>query len=183
MNSDDSPINLLKARREVYSGRVVDLTVDTLELPSGHRFDLEQIHHPGGAAVAAVDAEGRVCLVRQYRHAASRWLWELPAGKVEGGEPHDQTARRELAEEGGVLAGSWQFLGSVITSPGVFREWIHLYLARDLQPSDGSPDPDEWIEVHWRPLDEALQWALDGTIEDSKSVSGLMRSARVLGLI
>jgi len=117
---------MLLATREIYRGRVVTLNIETVELPNGHRTDLEILHHPGGAAVVAIDAQRRVCLLHQFRHAAGGFLWELPAGKLEPDEPAALTARRELVEEGGVEARDWRELGQYISSPGVFTERIHL---------------------------------------------------------
>ena len=82
--------------RTAYAGRVITLNVETVRLPNGHVTDLEIMHHPGGAAVVAIDAESRVCLLRQFRHAVGGWIWELPAGKLEPAEPPQETARREL---------------------------------------------------------------------------------------
>jgi ADP-ribose pyrophosphatase len=120
---------MLIASREVFRGRVTRLSVDTVELPNGHRADLEILHHPGGAAVVALDAQQRVCLLRQYRHAVGGYIWELPAGRLEPGEPPLETARRELAEEAGVAADRLSPLGVSVSSPGVFTERIHLFLA------------------------------------------------------
>lgn len=163
--------------RPVFAGRIITVALERVELPDGRRFDLEVVHHPGGAAVVALDREQRVCLLRQYRHVAGGWLWELPAGKRDQGEPPERTARRELAEEAGVSAAEWTPLGPVYSSPGVFDEVVHLYLARDLTPAIRDAQPDEQIEVHWVALDTALQWAVDGVIGDAKSLIGLFRAA------
>src|SRR5580700_2265022 len=112
-----------------FTGRVVSVTTDEVLLPNGQRELLEVVHHPGGAAAVAVDAAQRVCLLRQYRYVADGWLWELPAGKLEPGEPPLATARRELGEEAGVSADHWHSLGTVLSSPGVFSERLHLFLA------------------------------------------------------
>jgi ADP-ribose pyrophosphatase YjhB (NUDIX family) len=85
-----------------FTGRIIRVTTDEVVLPNGHRTVLEIVHHPGGAVAVALDAGGRVCLLRQYRHAAGGWLWELPAGKLEPAEPPLGTAQRELAEEAGL---------------------------------------------------------------------------------
>ena len=126
--------------RRVFTGRVLKLNLEQVRLPNGQVAELEIAHHPGGAAVVAVDAEGRVCLLRQFRHAAGGWLTELPAGKLDGGEPPLECARRELAEEAGVSARRWEKLGEFFSSPGVLTEVIHLFLARDLEPADASPE-------------------------------------------
>src|ERR1700731_2387348 len=96
--------------RTVFRGRVITVNVETVRLPDGHVTDLEIIHHPGGAAIAALDGQGRGGLIRQFRHAVGGWIWELPAGKLEPNEPPAQAARRELIEEAGVTARSWSYL-------------------------------------------------------------------------
>jgi len=160
--------------RNVFTGRVLKLNLEQVRLPNGQVAELEIAHHPGGAAVVAVDAEGRVCLLRQFRHAAGGWLTELPAGKLDGGEPPLECARRELAEEAGVSAGRWQKLGQYFSSPGVLTEVIHLFLARDLAPADAQPEDHEVFEVQWVPLDEAIAMAAGGGLQDGKSIVGLL---------
>ncbi len=166
-----------RERRTVFRGRIVEVGIEDVTLPNGRDTALEIIRHPGGAAAVALDAEDRVCLLRQYRHAAGGWLWELPAGKIESGEPPLVTARRELAEEAGLAADDWTDLGRLHSSPGVFTEMIYLYLARDLQTLGHDHDTDEVIEIHWLPLEQALAWCLSGEITDAKTLVGLYRAA------
>lgn len=168
---------MIRSSRRIHAGRVVSLRVDSVVLPNGHETDLEIVEHPGGAAVVAVDHLRRVCLLHQYRHAAGGWLDELPAGKLDPGEPPDATARRELAEEAGVQARDWTSLGQVVSSPGVFTEVVWLYLARGLAPVVAVPEDAEVFEVRWVPLQEALQRAMAGDIRDAKTVIGLARAA------
>src|SRR5678809_378045 len=94
-------------RKMIYDGRVIKVSVDNVELPNGLRVPLEIVRHPGGAATVAVDAQRRVCLLRQYRHAAGGYIYELPAGKLEPDEPPEMTARRELVEEASLSATQW----------------------------------------------------------------------------
>ncbi len=163
-----------------FRGRVITVTTDEVVLPNGHRAELEVVHHPGGAAAVALDTEDRVCLLRQYRYVAGGWIWELPAGKLEPHEPPLTTAQRELIEEAGVRADTWESLGSVLSSPGVFGEVLHLFFARKLHAVALSHEGAEVIEVHWVPFGEAHRWALDGTLRDAKTVIGLTRAfARV----
>ncbi len=164
-------------RTPVHRGRVVDLGIEEAELPNGRTATLEVVRHPGGAAVAAVDAAGRVCLVRQWRHAAGGWIWELPAGKLDPGEDPADTARRELEEEAGVRAGTWEPLGSIWSTPGFCDEVIHLYLARELDPVPTQHEVHEVIEVHWVPWADALARARSGELRDAKTVIGLYRAA------
>jgi 8-oxo-dGTP pyrophosphatase MutT (NUDIX family) len=159
-----------------FSGRVIRVTTDEVTLPNGHRTVLEIVHHPGGAAAVAVDADERVCLLRQYRYVAEGWVWELPAGKLEPDEPPLRTAQRELVEEAGVSARDWRSLGVCLSSPGVFTERVHLFLAGGIMPAAKAHERAEVIEIHWVPLAEACRWALDGTITDAKTALGLLRA-------
>lgn len=163
----------------MYQGRIIDVNVERVLLPNGETADLEIVHHPGGAAIVAIDDLQQVCLLRQFRHAAGGWIWELPAGKLEPGEPPADTARRELVEEAGRTAEKWQDLGVILTSPGVFTERIHLFLAQGLVPCAAALELHEVIEVHWVTLQEAVAMAHDGRINDGKSVIGLLRGHAV----
>jgi 8-oxo-dGTP pyrophosphatase MutT (NUDIX family) len=167
--------------RNVFKGRVLTLNLERVTLPNGRVAELEIAHHPGGAAVVAIDSRARVCLLRQFRHAAGGWLEELPAGKLDGGEPPLECAVRELAEEAGVRASRWQKLGEYFSSPGVLTEVIHVYLARDLEPVDAAPEEHEVFEVHWVPLSEAVVRAARGEVRDGKSIVGLLWAAAALG--
>lgn len=159
-----------------FSGRVITVNVERVTLPNGQRAALEIVHHPGGAAIVALDARERVCMLRQFRHAASGWIWELPAGKLEPPEPPADCARRELVEEAGRTAGRWESLGQYFSSPGVFTEVIHLFLARDLAEVAQAHEQHEVIEVHWVPFEDAWRSAVDGTYTDGKTLIGLLRA-------
>lgn len=160
----------------VFSGNVISVEVEDVALPNGRTARYEIVRHPGGAAVVAIDAQQRVCLLRQYRPAAGGWVWELPAGRLEPGEPPETTARRELREEAGCDAARWDGLGSILSSPGVFAEIIHLYLARSLQQGEAAHEQHEVIEVHWLPLADAARQASSGELRDAKTVIGLLRA-------
>ncbi|HTX05047.1 MAG TPA: NUDIX hydrolase [Steroidobacteraceae bacterium] len=166
-------------RSEHFRGRIITVTTDEVRLPNGHVALLEVVHHPGGAAAVAIDTEERVCLLKQYRYVANGWLWELPAGKLEPNEPPLATAQRELIEEAGVSARIWRSLGSYMSSPGVFTEVLHLFLATELAPAATAHERAEVIEVHWVPFAEACEWAANGEIRDGKTAIGLMRARYV----
>lgn len=166
---------------KIFRGRIIELEVETVELPNGTTLELETVRHPGGAAVVVLDGQGRICLLRQYRPVIGDWLWEVPAGKIDDGEPPLATAQRELAEEAGLAAARWEELGYMISSPGVFTERVHLYLARDLAAVPDSPHPSEIFELHWVPLPDALAQARSGAISDAKSVIAIFRAAALLG--
>jgi len=164
----------------IYTGRVLQLNVERVRLPNGSVADLEIAHHPGGAAIIAVDDQQRVCLLYQFRHAAGGWIWELPAGKIDNKEPPFETAQRELAEEAGMTAAQWQPLGEYVSSPGVFTEVIHLYLATGLTAGATAPEEHEVFRVEWRPFAEALELARNGEIRDGKTIVGLFRAASLV---
>lgn len=159
-----------------FRGRVITVNVERVQLPNGETADYEIVHHPGGAAVVAVDAKRQVCLLRQFRPAAGGWVWELPAGRLEPGEAPAETARRELIEEAGCEAAQWRDLGHILSSPGVFDERIYLYMARELRSVPSHHERYEVLEVHWVDMQEAISKALNGEITDSKTVAGLLRA-------
>ena len=169
--------------REIYKGRIVDLRVERVTLPNGVAVDLELMHHPGASAVVAADEQGRVVLIRQYRHAAGGYIWELPAGVLASAlEPPEVCAARELTEETGVVARELRHLGTIFTSPGFCDERIHLFLARGLTDGSAAHEADEAIaEVARIPLAEALAKVRDGEIVDGKTIAGLHLAAAALG--
>jgi 8-oxo-dGTP pyrophosphatase MutT (NUDIX family) len=132
--------------------------------------------------VVALDEAGRVCVVRQYRHAVADFLWEVPAGKLDPGEAPDACAVRELREETGVQARDWTPLGRFLPAPGIFTEVIHLYLARGLVVGDSSPDVDEELELQWLPFAEALRKVQNGEWNDGKTAMALLRAQSHLQL-
>jgi ADP-ribose pyrophosphatase len=125
--------------------------------------------------------DGRICLLRQFRPPLGDWLWELPAGKIDAGEDPLETARRELAEEAGLLARRWQSLGDLVACPGFSDEILHLFLATELQVVPTRRDEDEHIETHWVPYAEARAWARAGRIRDAKTVAALFRAGEEAG--
>lgn len=156
--------------KPVFDGRVIRLSVDTVDLPNGATATLEIAHHPGGAAILAEDDQQRVCVLRQYRHAVRDWLWELPAGKLEPDEPPLETARRELEEEAGVTAAEWVSLGSIVTTPGFCDEVIHLFHARRLTATKPHHDAHEVLEAHWRSRTELEAMIASGDLRDAKTL-------------
>ena len=162
----------------VYSGRIVTLSVEKVRLPNDRTVSLEIVRHPGAAAVVPIDDQGRVILVRQYRHATGSWLLEVPAGKLDHpGESPEDCARREVEEETGFRAGEMTSLGWIWVTPGYSYEKIWLYLARRLTPVPASLQPDEVLTVEPLPLDDAVRRAASGEIVDAKSVCALLRAA------
>jgi ADP-ribose pyrophosphatase len=174
--------------RIVHRGRYLDVRVDTIERSDGSRSQRDIVAHPGAVTVVAIDDEDRVLLVRQWRTAAERSLLELPAGtldvdRVTGTtEDPDAASRRELEEETGCRAGTWQRLAGFWTTPGFTTELMHLYLATDLQAADADrrlPEEDERLELERVPFDAAVAAVERGEIADAKSIVGLLWVSRL----
>jgi len=159
--------------RNIYTGKVVTLNIDTVRLPNGVTVDLETIRHPGAAAVVPIKNDGTVVLIRQFRHAAGGFIYEIPAGKLSPGEDPLNCAARELEEEVGYRASSFELLSSIFTAPGFADEVIHIYKATGLTKGRQQLDRDEVLEIVEMPLKEAIARIQDGTIRDGKSIVGL----------
>jgi ADP-ribose pyrophosphatase len=152
---------------------VVNLGVETVTLPNGATVELEVIRHQGASAVVPLQEDGTVLLIRQYRHAAGGFIYEIPAGKLDPGENPLACAERELEEETGRRAGHLEHLLTFFTTPGFTDEIIHIYLATELIPGVQNLEHDEVLEVVEMPLERALQRIADGTIRDGKTIIGL----------
>ena len=166
--------------RLVFDGVLLKLYRDEVETAAGGRSVREVVHHPGGAAVVALDADGNVYLERQFRYPYRRVVTEIPAGKLEAGEAPLDAVRRELKEEIGAEAARWDALGYVMPSVGYTDEMLYLYLARDLTFGETHWDKDECLELLKLPFAEALERAADGRINDAKTACALFRADRLM---
>lgn len=162
--------------KQVYEGRILSIALETVRLPNGGVCELEIVRHPGAAAVVPLDDQGRVLLVRQYRHATGGRLLEVPAGKLDRGETPEVCAAREVEEETGQRPGSLVPMGWIWTTPGFTDERIWLFLARGLVPGRRDLQVDEDLTVERLPLGEAVAMAARGEILDAKSVCALLRA-------
>lgn len=165
--------------RAAFTGRLLALRVDEVELESGRRATREVVEHPGAVAILAWDGE-RLAAVRQWRQAAGTELLEIPAGTLEPGESPLVTAQRELAEESALTAGRWEEGPAFYTAPGFSTELLTLFLATDLHPVDAPPPEDEALERSWLTLPRALDAIDQGAIRDAKSLVGILWLARHL---
>lgn len=159
--------------RHIYKGKVVTLNVDTVMLPNGVTVDLEVVRHPGASAVVPLKENGTVVLIRQFRHAIGGFIYEIPAGKLSPGEEPLACAGRELEEEIGYRAGSFELLSSIFTAPGFTDEVIHIYKATGLSKGQQHLDRDEVLEIVEMPLHEAIGLIQTGAIRDAKTIVGL----------
>lgn len=163
-------------------GSKISLRRDTVDLGPAGVVTREVVEHPGAVGVVAIDGDGRVLLVRQYRHPVADWLWELPAGllDVDGESPIDAAAR-ELAEEGGVEAGRMAPLIVAHTSPGMTDERIEIFLASEITPTDSDFEAEaEELEMAtaWVPMAEAITRVQDGRITNAMAIMGILAAAR-----
>jgi ADP-ribose pyrophosphatase len=162
------------ARTIVHTGRKIQVAVEESVGPGGQIVRRDLVLHPGAVAILPLVDADHVCLLRNVRPAVGETLWEIPAGTLEPGEPVEQAAVRELAEETGYRAGRWRKLHAFFPSPGVISERTHLFVAEDLTPGAMHLEPDEAIEPHVVPWSQAVAWCLDGTIRDAKSLVAIL---------
>ncbi len=160
-------------QKNIYKGRVVNLNLETVTLPNGSMVELEIIHHPGAAAVVPMKDDRTVVLIRQYRHAVGGFILEIPAGKLHPGEDPRDCAARELEEEIGYKASSFELLTSFLTTPGFTDEVIHIYRGTGLIKGRQNLGHDEVLEVIEMPLAEAVREIHRGAIRDGKTIVGL----------
>lgn len=158
-----------------YRGRIINLRVDTAELPNGATATREVVEHPGGVCVAALTEDGCLLFVRQFRYPYQTVLLELPAGKLDPGEDPLEAGKRELREETGAKASRYESLGTLYPSPGYCGEIIHLYAASGLTFGETAPDEDEFLEVEKIPLEEAARMVLEGEIPDAKTQAAVLK--------
>ena len=159
---------------------IVDVGVESATLPNGVTVDFAIVRHPGASAIVALDDDGRIAMLTQYRHAIGGWLREVPAGCRNGGESALQCAQRELSEEAALSARQWDHLGSIVTIPSFCDERIELFLARQLAPSESQLDFDEVIEVERIDLETALAMIAAGEIIDAKTIAALYHARAFL---
>lgn len=179
VNIEDSPASWpVEATSQHYESWLLSVRTDQVRFPDNHSAERIVASHPGAVAVVALGDDGRVRMIRQYRHPAGRLLWEIPAGLRDvDGEPLLDTAKRELLEETGYTAREWHVLADFFTSPGVTTERIRVYLARGLEDGDSAyerEDEEKFLEFDWVPLEEAVRLVLAGKLHNSATVIGIL---------
>ncbi len=166
-----------------YEGVIVQVDMEMVEVPNGNVTMREVVRHPGGVCVLALDDDGMVAMVRQYRFPIDTHLLELPAGKLEPGEEPLPAAKRELSEETGIEADEWRDLGFIYTSPGFSTEKLYMYLATGLHHGRQHLDLNEFLDVEYHSLDSLCAMALSGEIADGKTVAAVLKAAALKGKI
>ena len=175
--SDEELREVQTARKEIYKGRIVHLTVDEVRLPGGGTSTREVIWHRGAVCVIPVTDEGEAVLVEQFRYPYGEVLLEIPAGKLEEGDTDRlAAAKRELAEETGYRAENWVDFGEFYGSAAILSERISLFLATGLTPGETNPDEDEFLRVRKIPLSELVNQILAGKVPDGKTQAAVLRA-------
>lgn len=168
------------ATREIFSGRIIHVKEDTVLLPNGKTAGRELVLHNGGVGVIAVDGEGNVMMVEQYRKPYDEVVTEIPAGKLEVGEDPFEAGKRELSEETGFSAGKFTFLGKCYPSPGYCSEIISLYLAEELTFVGQNLDADEFVRVKKIPLDTLVEMVMNNEISDAKTEIAILKADKII---
>ena len=168
------------SQETVYEGVIVNVRRDKARLMDGRITNREVVEHPGGVAVFAMDDQGRVALVRQYRYPMGEETLELPAGKLEPGEDPRDSGLRELAEETGLVPGTFEDMGCLYSSPGSLAERIYLYFAKNLTQGPAHPDDGEFVETVWLPYQDLVDKARRGEIKDGKTLVGILKASFLL---
>ncbi|RKD34553.1 NUDIX hydrolase [Thermohalobacter berrensis] len=165
---------------KIYDGKILKLRIDTVELPDKKYSKREIVEHPGAVGIVPITENNEVVLVKQYRKAVEKVLYEIPAGKLEIGEEPLNCAVRELKEETGIIADKMEFISEFYTTPGFCDEKIYLFIAQGLEEGKANPDNDEYIDVVKLKINEVLSMINDGVILDSKTIIGILMAKRVL---
>lgn len=173
---------ILVKSEDIYKGRLLNIKKETVRVQSGREDIRELALHPDGVCIIAVDENGMVYTVRQYRRPFDDFLLELPAGKIEDGEDPLFAARRELEEETGLSGGEMIYLGGYMVSPGFTDEIDHIYLCLHAKEGETHFDEDEFIEIEKKSLRELIEMTERNEICDAKTAIGILRSARYLGI-
>lgn len=177
----DNLIEKTLEKEDIFNGRVINLHVETIELPDGKKATREIVTHPGGVSVLPVDEDGFAYMVRQFRSPYKRLVLEAPAGKLDKGEAHLNCGKRELLEETGFVADNMQYLGRVLPSPGYTNEIIYLYLATGLTKKEQQLDEDEFLAVEKIHIDKLKEMCMNDEISDAKTVALVLKACVILG--
>jgi len=178
---ENEPLSRVESKQELYRGRQFSFVVEQVTHPNGVQTEMGVVRHPGSTVIVPFFEDRSVGLIRQYRHAVSAYVYETPAGTMEPGEDPLVCAHRELEEETGYVAGKMIPLGKTYLLPAYSDELTYVFLARDLKKTSQDLDPDEIIDVHRLPLDQALEMIASGDIIDALSILSIYHAVRYLG--
>ncbi|MDK2799634.1 MAG: ADP-ribose pyrophosphatase [Clostridiales bacterium] len=165
---------------KIFSGKILNLRVDTVKLPNGNTSKREVVEHLGAVGVIPITEDRKVIMVRQFRKPVEEICLEIPAGKLNAGEDPYLCGVRELEEETGYKASKMQSLGSFYTTPGFSNEILHLYMATGLSKGEVKLDEDEFVEMQTIPLEQLFEMVMKGEIKDAKSIIAILKAYQLL---
>ena len=166
-------------REVIYKGRVLEYVVDSVDV-NGRTSGREMVFHPGGVGVVAIDDDGYVCMIRQFRKPYEKAILEIPAGKIDPSEAPLECGKRELKEETGYSADEFISLGEFYPSVGYTNEIIHIFLAKGLTKGDAMPDENEYVDIERIHIDKLFQMIMEGEIKDGKTIAGILKTKNIL---
>ena len=167
--------------KKIYSGKIIDVRVDTIETPNGRQALRELVDHPGGVGVVAITDDDKIILVKQFRKPFEKAIFEIPAGKIDKGEEHYTCGVRELEEETGFKARKFEYLGCIYPSPGFANETTHMYLATELYEGCTNFDDDEYLDIEFFDVDTVMDMIMNNELNDAKTVCGVFKALKHLG--
>lgn len=168
-------------RREIYDGVILHVVRDSVTLPNGNTSGREMVLHNGAVAIVALTDKNELIMERQFRYPFDQVIWEIPAGKIDKGETDPlNAAKRELAEETGIIAGKMTFIGDFYPSPAILSERIYLYLATDLSYGEVDLDEDEFLVVEHVPIEKVVDMIMDNRIPDGKTQAAVLKVYKML---
>ncbi len=165
---------------KIYEGKIINLRIDTVELPDKKYSKREIVEHPGAVGIIPITDDGCMILVKQFRKAVEKFLLEIPAGKIEVNEEPKETGLRELAEETGYTANKLEYLFEFYTSPGFSNEKIYLFLATDLEKKEIKPGSDEYIWVEKHKIEDLIDMVIRGEINDAKTIVAIFYAQKYI---
>lgn len=165
---------------KIYEGKIINLRIDTVELPDKKYSKREIVEHPGAVGIIPITDDGCMILVKQFRKAVEKFLLEIPAGKIEVNEEPKETGLRELAEETGYTANKLEYLFEFYTSPGFSNEKIYLFLATDLEKKEIKPRSDEYIWVEKHKIEDLIDMVIRGEINDAKTIVAIFYAQKYI---
>ena len=165
---------------EIFNGRIIRLRVDQVEMLGGNLASREIVEHPGGVGIVAITDNDEIIMVKQFRKPLEKAIYEVPAGKLDKGEDHRLCGIRELSEETGYTAESFEYLGYMYPSPGFADELTHLYLATGLTPGEAHLDPDEYLDIEYIKTSKVVDMIMNNEINDAKTIFGVFKALEYL---